>query len=50
MATDYGDYSRKILRMIFSPDELKNRILPPGKEYLAREPLDPERFRIFTGM
>jgi len=40
MATDYGDYARKILRVIFTSDELQTRILPPGKLHLARKPLD----------
>ncbi|CAM4971801.1 unnamed protein product [Rotaria socialis] len=47
MATDYGDYSRQILRIIFTGDELKTCILPPGKAHLTREPLDQERFTIF---
>ncbi|CAF4678720.1 unnamed protein product, partial [Rotaria magnacalcarata] len=50
MATDYGDYSRQILRIIFTGDELKTCILPPGKAHLTREPLDQERFTIFLGM
>ena len=50
MGTDYGDYSRKILRLIFTPKELKNSILPPGKSYLTREPLEGARFKIFTGL
>jgi hypothetical protein len=47
MATDYGDYARKILRIIFTSDELQTRILPPGKSHLARKPLDEDRFKIF---
>ncbi len=47
MATDYGDYARKILRIIFTSDELQTRILPLGKSYLARKPLDEDRFKIF---
>ncbi|CAF1540424.1 unnamed protein product [Rotaria magnacalcarata] len=47
MATDYGDYSRQILRIIFTGDELKTCILPPGNAHLTREPLDQERFTIF---
>ncbi|CAF4519374.1 unnamed protein product, partial [Rotaria magnacalcarata] len=50
MATDYGDYSRQILRIIFTGDELKTCILPPGNAHLTREPLDQERFTIFLGM
>ena len=49
MATDYGGYARKILRIIFSSEELKNSILPPGRPHLTRQPLDQKRFNIFTG-
>ncbi|CAF4395900.1 unnamed protein product, partial [Rotaria magnacalcarata] len=35
MATDYGNYARKILRIVFSQDELKSSILPPGKPHLG---------------
>ena len=45
-----GDYSRKILRIIFTGDELKTCILSPGKAHLTREPFDQERFTIFLGM
>ncbi|CAF1493592.1 unnamed protein product, partial [Rotaria sordida] len=48
MATDYGDYARQILRIIFTSGELKNCILPPGRPHLARKPLDQERFKTFT--
>ncbi|CAF1478903.1 unnamed protein product [Rotaria sordida] len=48
MATDYGDYARQILRIIFTSDELKNSILPPGRPCLTRKPLDQERFKTFT--
>ncbi len=40
MATDYGEYAREILRIIFTSNELKTSILPPGKLHLARKPLD----------
>ena len=50
MATDYGDYSRKILRLIFTAEELKTSILPPGKAQFSREPLETARFKIFTGL
>ncbi|CAF2053357.1 unnamed protein product [Rotaria magnacalcarata] len=46
MATDYGNYARKILRIVFSQDELKSSILPPGKPHLRRQPLDQDRFKI----
>ncbi|CAF3294467.1 unnamed protein product [Rotaria sp. Silwood2] len=47
MATDYGDYARQILQIIYTSDELKNSILPPGKPYLARPPLAKDRFKKF---
>ncbi|CAF4859185.1 unnamed protein product [Rotaria sp. Silwood1] len=49
MATDYGDYARKILQIIYTSDELKNSILPPGKPHLARPPLAKDRFKKFLG-
>lgn len=47
LATDYGDYARKILRILFTSEELKNSILPPARKHLSREPLDEERFKKF---
>ncbi|CAF4114537.1 unnamed protein product [Rotaria sp. Silwood2] len=47
MATDYGDYARQILQIIYTSDELKNSILPPGKPHLARPPLAKDRFKKF---
>ncbi|CAF3351230.1 unnamed protein product [Rotaria socialis] len=46
MVTDYGNYARKILRIVFSRDELKSSILPPGKPHFRRQPLDQDRFKI----
>ncbi|CAF2769364.1 unnamed protein product [Rotaria sp. Silwood2] len=49
MATDYADYARQLLRILYTSYELKNSILPPGRSHLKREPLDPERFKLLTG-
>ena len=49
MVTDYGDYAHKILRTTFTSEELKDSILPPDRPHLTRQPLDQERFNIFTG-
>jgi hypothetical protein len=49
MASDYDDYARKILKIIFTPQELKDSILPPGRRHLARPPLDEIKFKKFTG-
>ncbi|CAF3309829.1 unnamed protein product [Rotaria socialis] len=46
MATDYGNYACKILRIVFSQDELNSSILPPGKPHFRRQPLDQDRFKI----
>ncbi|CAF3304050.1 unnamed protein product [Rotaria socialis] len=48
MVTDYGNYARKILRIVFSRDELKSSILPPGKPHFRRQPLDQDRFKIYA--
>lgn len=48
LATDYGDYARRILRVLYTDEELKNSILPPARKHLSRKPLDEVRFKIFT--
>jgi hypothetical protein len=49
LATDYGAYARKLLKIVFTEEELKNCILPPVKSYLTRQPLDEDRFKIVLG-
>ncbi|CAF2997279.1 unnamed protein product [Rotaria socialis] len=46
MGTDYGDYTREVLRKVFTEDERKNCILPPRREYLKREPLDEDKYKL----
>ncbi|CAF5203896.1 unnamed protein product, partial [Rotaria magnacalcarata] len=48
MATDYGNYTRKTLRIVFSQDELKRSVLPPGNPHFRRQSLDQDRFKIYA--
>ncbi|CAF4280794.1 unnamed protein product, partial [Rotaria magnacalcarata] len=50
MATDYGNYTRKTLRIVFSQDELKRSVLPPGNPHFRRQSLDQDRFKICMRM
>ncbi|CAF0990194.1 unnamed protein product [Didymodactylos carnosus] len=43
---DYGDYARKVLRVLFTKEELTTSVLPPGAPYLRRDPLDETRFEL----
>ena len=45
-----GDYARKVLRIIFTREELLTSILPPGGSHYSRKPLDQEKFELFHGM
>ncbi|CAF1640936.1 unnamed protein product [Rotaria magnacalcarata] len=38
---DFGDFARQVMRILYTPDELKTCVLPPGRSYLSRKPLDP---------
>ncbi|CAF1218120.1 unnamed protein product [Adineta steineri] len=44
---DIYDFGRQILRELFTPQELNECILPPGRKHLSRPPLDVDRFNIF---
>ncbi|CAF4212627.1 unnamed protein product, partial [Adineta steineri] len=44
IGTDFGDYARQLMRVLYTKDELQSCILPPGRQHLARPPLDAERF------
>ncbi|CAF5022527.1 unnamed protein product [Rotaria magnacalcarata] len=48
MANDYGNYTRKTLRIVFSQDELKRSVLPPGNPHFRRQSLDQDRFKIYA--
>ncbi|CAF4245033.1 unnamed protein product [Rotaria magnacalcarata] len=41
---DFGDYARRVMRVLFTEEELRTSILPPKRKHLAREPLDSVRF------
>ncbi|CAF1281434.1 unnamed protein product [Adineta ricciae] len=47
---DIYDYGRKILKTLYTSQELGSCILPPARNHLARPALDPVRFNIFHGM
>ncbi|CAF5179480.1 unnamed protein product, partial [Rotaria magnacalcarata] len=47
LGTDYGDYTRNILRILYTKEELQTSILPPGRTHLSRKPLDKVRFKKF---
>ncbi|CAF4349356.1 unnamed protein product, partial [Rotaria sp. Silwood2] len=41
------DYGRKVLRTLFTHEELISSILPPGGSHYCRKPLDNKRFEQF---
>lgn len=49
VGTNFGDFARQVMRILYTTEELKTCILPPKRSYLVREPLDPERFRLLNG-
>ncbi|CAF4271958.1 unnamed protein product, partial [Adineta steineri] len=44
IGTDFDHYARQLMRVLYTKDELQSCILPPGRQHLARLPLDAERF------
>ncbi|CAF2219140.1 unnamed protein product [Rotaria magnacalcarata] len=40
------DFSRKVLKMLYSQEELKTHLLPPKRAHLTRPALDENRFNI----
>ncbi|CAF1056781.1 unnamed protein product [Adineta steineri] len=42
IGTDFGDYGRQLMRVLYTKEELQSCILPPGRRHLARPPLDSE--------
>lgn len=42
-----ADYGRRILRTIFTTEELASSILPPGGPQYTRKPLEHHRFELF---
>ena len=50
MGKNYGDYARRLMQIIFSPDDLKTKILPPARRHLSRETLNEEDFNFLLGL
>ena len=48
-AKDLVDFSRKTLKILFTAEELKTRLLPPQRDHLKRRTLDEERFNKMIG-
>ncbi|UJR37028.1 hypothetical protein I4U23_029735 [Adineta vaga] len=48
-ARDIFDFGRKILKTLYTSEELGSSILPPARSHLARPSLDPVRFHLFHG-
>ncbi|CAF1524702.1 unnamed protein product, partial [Didymodactylos carnosus] len=48
VGTSYGDYARKLMKKLYSKDDLKNCILPPARDHLKRNALDEEKFTILN--
>ncbi|UJR37027.1 hypothetical protein I4U23_029734 [Adineta vaga] len=46
-ARDIFDFGRKILKTLYTSEELGSSILPPARSHLARPSLDPVRFHLF---
>ncbi|CAF1617933.1 unnamed protein product, partial [Didymodactylos carnosus] len=43
-ATSYGDYGRRLMRIMFSKEELKLSVLPPARSHLSKKPLNERKF------
>ncbi|CAF4979806.1 unnamed protein product [Rotaria socialis] len=50
MGSTFGDFARKTMKIVFTEEELKERILPPQRSHLSRPSLDLAKFRIVNGM
>ncbi|CAF1624995.1 unnamed protein product [Rotaria magnacalcarata] len=46
MGSTFGDFARKTMKIVFTEEELKERILPPQRSHLSRPSLDLAKFRI----
>ncbi|CAF1604877.1 unnamed protein product, partial [Didymodactylos carnosus] len=46
--TSYGDYARKLMKKLFTEEELKSRILPPARQHLKRPVLDEHKFKFLN--
>ncbi|CAF5072443.1 unnamed protein product, partial [Rotaria magnacalcarata] len=45
---DFGDFAREVMRVLYSEEERKTHILPPGRPHLFRKPLDSNRFALLN--
>ncbi len=50
VAKDFGDYARQVMRILYTNDELRSCILPPGRSHLTRKALDSDRFSRLNGL
>ena len=50
MGQNYGEYARKLMKIIFSAEDLKTRILPPARGHLAREAFEQSSFNLLLGI
>ena len=50
MCQNYGDYARKLMKIIFSAEDLQTRILPPAWGHLARKALEQSSFNSLSGI
>ena len=47
--SNFGDFARKAMKIIFTEDELRSHTLPPKRQYLSRPALDQDRFDLLNG-
>ncbi|CAF4622526.1 unnamed protein product, partial [Rotaria socialis] len=43
---DFDDFAREVMPVLYSEEERKTHILPPGRPHLSRKPLDSNRFAL----
>ncbi|CAF1476114.1 unnamed protein product [Adineta steineri] len=46
VASSFGDFARKTMRLVFNAHELTTQILPPQRHYLARTSLNEKKFQL----
>ena len=50
IASSFGDFARRTMRIVFTENELKTQILPPQRSFLNRSSLDEKKFQLVNGM
>ena len=50
VASSFGDFDRKTMRIVFTEDELETHILSPKRSYLTKPSLNEEKFQLVNGM